>query len=250
MMNRTAPGFPRIGRLMFLAALAAGLSCSKTEPSTYVDVHVTIDNLTVSRDQLSLVTSCEVQVMSVDLPQPFTLPCPENNVPYDVGTFEWVSQAKSGTLQFLVRILDASRVIVGQVTSEALPVSPGKHLQTTVLVLGVLPSGSSDGGGDAGDDAGGATLDGGTDLPLSTDGSTADAGGDGLSSADLAPDSALIDASPDLAAANAGTDAASESTTADGGVSDRSATDAPGGADVTPPLDASTDAATADGGAG
>ena len=220
-MNRTAPGVPRIGRLMLLASLAAGLSCSKTTPSTYVDVHVAIDNLTVSRDQLALVTSCEVQVMSVDLPQPFTLPCPENKVPYDLGTFEWVSQAKSGTLQFLVRILDASRVIVGQATSEALPVSPGKHLQTTVLVLGVLPSGSSDGGGDAGDDAGddagGATLDGGTDLPPSTDGSAAEVSGDGLSSADLAPDSALIDASPDLAPADAATDAASEATTADGG---------------------------------
>ena len=244
-MNRTAPGFPRIGRLIILASLAAGLSCSKTAPSTYVDVHVTIDNLTVSRDQLALVTSCEVQVMSVDLPQPFTLPCRENNVPYDVGTFEWVSQAKSGTLQFLVRILDASRVIVGQVTSDALPVSPGKHLQTTVLVLGVLPSGSSDGGGDTGGD----TLDGGTDLPPSTDGSTADVGGDGLPSADLAPDSALIDASPDLAAADATTDAASEAT-ADGGAPDRAATDATGGADVTPPLDTSTDTATADGGAG
>jgi hypothetical protein len=67
------------------------------------------------------------------------LPCRENNVPYHVGTFQWASEASSGSLQFTVKLFDANRVVIGSGTSESVAVSPGKHLMTDVLVLGVEP---------------------------------------------------------------------------------------------------------------
>jgi hypothetical protein len=140
---------------MGLALLVTGLSCSNSSDYTYVDVTVTIDPATVSATRLYLVTSCELEVLGPDSAQPLHLPCRENKVPYEVGTFEWTSRAKSGTLQFVVRIFDANRALIGVGTSDPpLPVSPGTHPKTTVLVLGVAPpEGTGSGGIDAGADA-------------------------------------------------------------------------------------------------
>jgi hypothetical protein len=140
---------------MGLALLVTGLSCSNSSDYTYVDVAVTIDPATVSATRLYLVTSCELEVLGPDSAQPLHLPCRENKVPNEVGTFEWTSRAKSGTLQFVVRIFDANRVLIGVGTSDPpLAVSPGSHQTATVLVLGVPPpDGTSSAGTDAGTDA-------------------------------------------------------------------------------------------------
>ncbi len=136
--------------LMTLAISLTGTTCSSDPSYTYVDVHVTT---TLDPTQLYLITSCEVQVLGADSGNTFGLPCIEKKVSADVGTFQWSSTAKSGTLQFLVRLLDGNHVIMGESTSDPVKVSPGNHLQTSVVVTGVAPPASADADGGTDSDA-------------------------------------------------------------------------------------------------
>jgi hypothetical protein len=117
-----------------------GPACSDSTRFTYVDVDVTVDAATINATQLYLVTACGFFVMGADeVTGEVPLPCRENNVPYHVGTFQWASEAPSGSLQFTVKLFDANRVVIGSGTSEPVPVMPGKHQMTDVLVVGVEP---------------------------------------------------------------------------------------------------------------
>jgi hypothetical protein len=227
---------------MTLALFLTGTACSSDTAYTYVDVHVTIDPTTVTKTQLYLVTSCELMILGADAGHSYGLPCVEKEVPYDVGTFQYSSKATSGTLQFLVRILDGNHVLVGESTSDPVPVSPGKHLQTSVVVVGVTPP-ATGGDVDAGADADqNPSADGSTDglTSGSTDGSvdlfsaeanadvpsTGDAPAEQAAPADLGQEippgvGAGPDGSEDAATADAGVD----ETTPDGFGNDRPATD-------------------------
>jgi hypothetical protein len=120
--------------VMGLANLVAG--CANDVTYTYVDVHVTIDEQSIPATQLFHVTSCEFHVEGADMSSPANIRCPENMVSYDVGTFQWTSEATSGTLNFIVQIFDPNLVVIGEGTS-SVPVSPGKHLQTAITVVAV-----------------------------------------------------------------------------------------------------------------
>lgn len=190
----------RRGWIGLTVAMAIGLiGCSKDAGYTYVDVHVTIDPETVPSTRLSLVTDCEVLVMGDADALPFNLPCRENKVPYDMGTFQWTTQVKTGTLQFVVRILDASMTVIGEGTNDPQVVaSPGKHLQTAVQVIGIAPT-NNGGTTDASTDA----VDGAAAQDLSDD--LTDAGAD--RDASDAETGMTVDGSSDAAAsADAGLD--------------------------------------------
>jgi hypothetical protein len=140
--------FPVRG-LIVLVGLLVSATCSKAGTYTYVDVYVSIDRQTVPVGQLFQVISCEFQVLGADVSDAINLRCPEKQVPYDVGTFQWTSGAASGSLQFRVRTFDGNHLVLGEGTSETVPVSPGKHLETSVLIVAALTTT----GPDAGDDA-------------------------------------------------------------------------------------------------
>ncbi|MBC8132267.1 MAG: hypothetical protein H7X95_04745 [Deltaproteobacteria bacterium] len=150
--------------LLMLAVVGAGNGCSDSTTYTYFDVHLTIDRATVTDDQLYLVTGCEVNVRDGDRNETIHLRCRENKVPRDVGSFQWTSDAKSGNVQFVVRMLDGNLKIIAEATTDPIPVSPGKHVPLEVKVVGV----ASPITGDAG------ITDTSTDA--SADGTTPDAG--------------------------------------------------------------------------
>jgi hypothetical protein len=151
--------------LAMLASVWTG-GCSKDTLYTYVSVHVVVDS-TISDVQLFQISSCEFQVSGAETSAARSLNCPPTAVHRDVGTFEWSTQVKTGTLQFVVHIFDPNRVVIGEGTSEEITVAPGKHLTTTVNVVAVSAPGTdagtpADASTDAGGDTGPAT-DGGVD---------------------------------------------------------------------------------------
>ena len=116
-------------------ALGLGGACGNTVSYTYVDVDVEVDTASLDATHLFLVTRCEFTVSGADeTSSGVGLPCRENNVRPRVGTFQWSSEATSGSLQFTVNLFDANRVVLGSGTSDPVAVSPGKHLTTSVLV--------------------------------------------------------------------------------------------------------------------
>jgi hypothetical protein len=177
--------------LLGLALLAS--ACSKDVNYGYVDVDVTADEVTINTNRLYLVTSCEFVVMGADENgEPFGLPCRENNVSRHVGTFQWTSRATAGTLQFTVTLFDANHDPLGTGTSDPVPVSPGKHQATSVLVVGddtPEPMPDAGTGGDAATDAA-PMMDTGADdaapgdaaVEQAGDGGTADTSADGAAS--------------------------------------------------------------------
>jgi len=202
---RRAPPFRAGGTvgLLALALLFASTGCTKSVLYTYVSVHVMIDDTTVTEDQLVQVTSCVFDVASTEGSQSRNLRCPPHNVRFDVGTFEWETQVQQGDLAFMVRIFDSNLVVIGQGSSEPVPISPGKHLTTSVLVVGVQ-SPTPDGGtmSDA------ATTDGG-DAATARDGNV-----------DGADDAVGTDAAVDRASDGATTDLAPDSPVSDGAAND------------------------------
>lgn len=152
---------PRTAALRLLAVLAVVVgasACSQTDGHTYVDVDVNIDSTTIDANRQYLILSCELQVTGADEASEM-LPCRENQVPLHVGTFQWSSAATSGALTFTVTVFGTNRVALGAGSSEPVGVSPGKRLQSSVLIVGV-----------ASPEDGGVTPDGGTP----TDGAPAD----------------------------------------------------------------------------
>jgi hypothetical protein len=222
---------PTVWGLVAMAAVLLDAGCSKTVTYTYVDVHVTVDPQTITPGQLATVVTCEFQVLGADATDGFTLKCPENDVRYDVGTFNWTSNAASGNLQFRVRLFAVNRVIVGEGTSEPISISRGKRLATEVLVLGVPPTtgpdedGGIDGGVDGEVDGG---VDTGPDDASSTDAPVGETGADqnaDQSSDAGMPDGTATDTSPDGgpdssaaadAASETGSDAAADGLSGDG----------------------------------
>lgn len=175
-----------VAALLALPLLGGG--CTKDTNYTYVDVDVTVDEPTINNSLLYLVTSCEFVVMGVDEnPQVFGLPCRENNVPRHVGTFQWTSTATSGTLQFKVTLFNANHDPIGDGTSDPVAVSPGKHLATSVLIVGndntppIVDAGTGNDAAttaDAGDAAAGDAAAGDTPLDQNVDGGAADTAAD------------------------------------------------------------------------
>jgi hypothetical protein len=155
--------------LLAAAVMLGSAGCSKNATYTYVDVHVSIDQQTISDTQLDSVFSCEFQVIGAEVSGSMNLPCRSNQVPRDVGTFQWTSNASTGDLQFRVRVFDGNLVVLGEGTSEAVAVAHGKHLQTSVLVTGV---------------AGGTEPDGGSGDTSTTSDSGVDAGPDSSATGD------------------------------------------------------------------
>jgi hypothetical protein len=193
--------------LVALANVWAG-GCSKDTLYTYVSVHVVVDS-TISDVQLFQISGCEFQVSGAETSSARSLNCPPTAVHRDVGTFEWSTQVKTGTLQFEVQIFDPNRVVIGQGTSDEIAVAPGKHLTTTVNVVAV---------GAPGTDAGTTTdapTEGGGDTESATDAGVGDAA-DG--SSDGASDGAS-DGNNDTAA-DAGADRAADTVPAPDGASD------------------------------
>lgn len=153
-----------LGILATALAIGVGAACGDTVSYTYVDVDVNVDTASLDATHLFLVTTCELFVSGADeSPGGTGLPCRENNVPPHVGRFQWSSKATSGTLEFTVKLFDANREVLGSGTSDPVAVSPGKHLETSVLVLGVVQpdTGAPDGG--APDTAGTAESDASVD---------------------------------------------------------------------------------------
>lgn len=208
-----------VSGLLALAFAFASAGCTKTVLYTYVSVHVTIDASTLSNDQLSQVNTCLFRVTGAETSQARNIRCPAPEV-HDIGTFEWETQIQQGALAFVAQIFDLNQVLIGQGTSESVPISPGKHLATSVLVVGVQPP-SPDGGTMMMADA--ATPDG-------ADASTANDGG--------------VDA---MDGATVGL-ASDGSTTTDAGISDAATTDLPTDAGTTDgaTIDLPTDLATGD----
>jgi hypothetical protein len=157
--TRGRPGILTTALLLGLAATG----CGKAVSYTYVDVEVNVDTASLDATHLFLVTACELFVSGADVSSSGTgLPCRENNVPPHVGTFQWSSEATSGTLEFTVKMFDANREVLGSGTSEPVAVMPGKRLETSVLVLGVAqPDAGTGSGSDAGTADTNATDDGG-----------------------------------------------------------------------------------------
>lgn len=142
-MRHQAPSrFTSLLRATGVAALLAFATlvsaCADDAKYTYVDVDVTIDETTIDASRLYLVYSCGFFVTGADeVPDEVGLPCLANKVPYHVGTFQWTSEAPSGSLQFTVKLFDANHIVIGEGTTDPVVVSPGKHLKTSVLVVGV-----------------------------------------------------------------------------------------------------------------
>lgn len=138
--SRWAKLFRASGVAALLAFATLLPACADDAKYTYVDVDVTVDEPTINASQLYLVYSCGFFVTGADeVTDEVGLPCQANKVPYHVGTFQWSSDAPSGSLQFTVKLFDANHLVIGEGTSESVTVSPGKHLKTNVLVLGVAP---------------------------------------------------------------------------------------------------------------
>ena len=175
--------------LLALAFAFASAGCTKTVTYTYIAVHVSIDMTTVPEELRFQINGCEFHVQGAETSAVRNLTCPPNFVPYDLGTFEWETQVTSGTEQFVVQIFGPNQNVIGEGTSDPVTLSPGLHLATSVLVLGIAapqPDGgtSPDGGTDSGVDAGAdaaptdAPVDGGIDLAADspTDSASVDAG--------------------------------------------------------------------------
>ncbi len=211
---------------LFLTLVTAG--CSKSATYTYIDVYVSIDRQTVTANQLYKVTTCELQVLGAESSATINLRCPENRVKYDIGTFQWTSGVPTGTLQFQVTIFDANLVPVGKGTSPSIAVSPGKHLATSVLVLGVASQPEADAGADASPptDSGG---DSGADTSASGDAMTWDGGADQSGTSDTGTGDRAADTLLDVGAS-------------DGGATDAGGTDVP--TDSTASVPDADDAAT------
>lgn len=138
--SRWAGALRTIGGAALLAFATLVSACADDAKYTYVDVDVTVDESTIDASRLYLVYSCGFFVMGADdVPDEVGLPCLPNKVPVNVGTFQWTSDAPSGSLQFTVKLFDANHITIGEGVSESVPVSPGKHLKTSVLVVGVEP---------------------------------------------------------------------------------------------------------------
>lgn len=223
--------------LLALALVFASAGCSKTVTYTYVLVDVKIDMPTVPEDQRFQINSCEFHVTGAETSDVKSLRCPPNLVPYDVGSFEWATQVQTGTLHFVVQIRGPNLQVIGEGTSDPVTISPGRHLTTSVLVLGV-PTSAPDGG---------AATDAGTDTGT-------DAGGDGSTPSDASTadgDTATTDAAPpDVAPDASGSDDALPDSTSDATL--EASVPADGGAQASDtasegPSDAGTGDATTDG---
>lgn len=192
--------------LALLTTMLVSAGCSDDVKYSYFDIHVTIDKTTVTSTQLYLVTGCQVHVVGPGISETASLRCRENRVPYDVGTFQWTTDVQSGTLQFIVRMVDANLVVIAEAMTDPLPVSPGKRTKLNLTAVGAITPPVPDAGAD------GTTVPGG-----GVDGAAVD-GTDGSSAGDAAADGG----------------------TADGGAPDQMAPDAPSG-DATTAADAAAD---------
>jgi len=160
-----------------LAALAGGGSaCSKAKTYSYFDVHVTIDPTTVTTTRLALITNCELQILGTGVDETKILGCRENQVRYDVGRFEWTTDTEAGNVRFIVRVFDASMVLIGEGTTAMLPISPGKRTPIELPVVGVSTTQPDGGGSDAPGDGGVADTSSPTDGSTITDANTPDGG--------------------------------------------------------------------------
>jgi hypothetical protein len=131
---------PMSGGQRFPSALGAGLllllaipACGDEVDYGYFSVRVSAAD-SATPDYLSRIAACGVNVdgAAVDFS---ALACSEGSVTqHELGVFEWSTATKSGTVRFTVTLKDGIGRLLGTGTSAEVAISPGRTVETTVLV--------------------------------------------------------------------------------------------------------------------
>jgi hypothetical protein len=124
-------------RLALVAAGAGALATAGCEDDTkysYVSVTVSFNDM-ATPEYLSRVASCGVNVTGAD--DDFgPLACSPGNVTSrQLGTFEWSSLQKSGTVTFLVRVEDPAGMEIGRGESQPVSLVADQMVPASVVIV-------------------------------------------------------------------------------------------------------------------
>ena len=114
--------------------LCALPACQDEVDYGYVSVKVLVDS-SADADYLGRIASCGVNVDGADVDFS-SLACAEGRFSrHELGTFEWSTDTSAGSVQFTVTLKDAGWDVLGTGTSTPVSISPGKTVETSVMVV-------------------------------------------------------------------------------------------------------------------